>query len=120
MENPITSNLKVGIEIFKRTTGFYRLGREKYFKRINRIATFSLILLLIIGKIQKHNEFSSFTTTALDIICILLFVFTVTITVFSLLNEAEKYKKNYKHKSIVYLPFLLMVISIVIVTILLL
>lgn len=107
--------MKRKIEIFKRKTGFYKIGRKKYFERVNLIALLSLILLIIIGRIQKRYVFSSFTTTTLDIICISLFIFTIIVATFSIYNEIENNKKYHKSTLIASLPYLLMVLSMIIV-----
>ena len=64
----------------------------KYFKRADRIALLSLIVLIIIGKIQKHYDFGSIATTTLDVLCILVFVFTLIATGFYIRNSIRNEK----------------------------
>ena len=88
----------------------------KYFKRADRIALLSLFVLIIIGKIQKRYDFGSTATTALDVLCILVFVFTLIATGFYIRNSIRNEKKYHKHTFFVYIPYLLMAIAMIVVT----
>ena len=107
--------MQKAIEYFKRKTAYYKIGRKRYFERLNWIAVLSLCMLIILGKIGKRYELDSTATTALDIICILLFVFSVVLAAFSIWNEIQNSRKYYNSTLIASLPYLLFVLSMIVV-----
>lgn len=107
--------MQKGIEYIKRKTAFYKIGRKRYFERLDRIAFLSLCMLIILGKIGKRYELDSTAITALDIICVLLFVFTVVTKAFSIWNEIQNNRKYYNSTFIASLPYLLFVFAMIVV-----
>ena len=115
MSNLMTSNMKKAIEYFKHKTGFYKLGRDKYFERLNNILLLCIIIIFITGKILKRYNFDNIITNTLNIILPILIVLIFTAMAFSIRNNIRNNKKHTKSTFIASLPYLLMVLTFIIV-----